>query len=241
MPFCRECGKEVEHDWVTCPFCSQTIGPPALNSPKVQDSIIMGDVNTSINDSDSISEAMRKALQCPECNSSGAILIGCKDCSEHVGCSNCIDDLVQARITLMNAGSEGFWTYSNDKAETETWRLFGESCKSCWEDVKEKRVQEFEAVRKIREEKIQKIIKQWVGVQCHVQFKDGTSATIYAPQNMISTLIGKGGENIRALQEELGGMHLNIKSFEDMTEGLSTPKKYSWEDDSGRRRKKKRR
>jgi predicted PilT family ATPase len=40
MPFCRECGKDVEHDWVTCPFCSQTIGPPALNSQTVQDSVI---------------------------------------------------------------------------------------------------------------------------------------------------------------------------------------------------------
>ncbi|MGY8728294.1 MAG: ATPase, T2SS/T4P/T4SS family [Candidatus Poseidoniales archaeon] len=81
------------------------------------------------------------------------------------------------------------------------------------------------------------IIQQWVGVQCQVQFKGETSATIYAPQNMIATLIGKGGENVRQLQEELGGMHLNIESFEDMPEGLSTPKKSNWEDDSDRRSK----
>jgi len=81
------------------------------------------------------------------------------------------------------------------------------------------------------------IIQQWVGVQCQVQFKGETSATIYAPQNMISTLIGKGGENVRQLQEELGGMHLNIESFEDMPEGLRAPKKNNWEDESDRRSK----
>ena len=81
------------------------------------------------------------------------------------------------------------------------------------------------------------IIQQWVGVQCQVQFKGETSATIYAPQNMISTLIGKGGENVRQLQEELGGMHLNIESFEDMPEGLRAPKNNNWEDESDRRSK----
>jgi len=81
------------------------------------------------------------------------------------------------------------------------------------------------------------IIQQWVGVQCQVQFKGETSATIYAPQNMISTLIGKGGENVRQLQEELGGMHLNIESFEDMPEGLRTPENNNWEDVSDRRSK----
>ena len=51
-----------------------------------------------------------------------------------------------------------------------------------------------------------------------------SSATIYAPQNMISTLIGKGGENVRQLQDELGGMQLNIESFDEMPESLSMPK-----------------
>ena len=25
MPFCRECGKEVQEDWITCPYCSAQI------------------------------------------------------------------------------------------------------------------------------------------------------------------------------------------------------------------------
>ena len=79
------------------------------------------------------------------------------------------------------------------------------------------------------------MIQQWVGVECQVQFKGETSATIYAPQNMIPTLIGKGGENVRQLQDELGGMHLSIESFDDMPEAMSAPKKKHWQDISDQR------
>jgi ATPase len=81
------------------------------------------------------------------------------------------------------------------------------------------------------------IIQQWVGVQCQVQFKGEGSATIYAPQNMISTLIGKGGENVRQLQDELGGMQLNIESFDEMPESLGAPANPHWRDVSDRRSK----
>ena len=81
------------------------------------------------------------------------------------------------------------------------------------------------------------IIEQWVGVQCQVQFKGEGSATIYAPQNMISTLIGKGGENVRQLQDELGGMQLNIESFDEMPESLGAPANPHWRDVSDRRSK----
>ena len=81
------------------------------------------------------------------------------------------------------------------------------------------------------------IIQQWVGGQCQVQFKGEGSATIYAPQNMISTLIGKGGENVRQLQDELGGMQLNIESFDEMPESLGAPANPHWRDVSDRRSK----
>ena len=81
------------------------------------------------------------------------------------------------------------------------------------------------------------IIQQWVGVECRVQLKGESSATVYAPQNMISTLIGKGGENVRQLQDELGGMQLNIESFEDMPESMGVPSNPHWRDVSDRRSK----
>lgn len=90
-------------------------------------------------------------------------------------------------------------------------------------------------VKMLARDQLTHIIQQWVGVQCQVQFKGESSATIYAPQNMISTLIGKGGENVRQLQDELGGMQLNIESFDEMPESLSMPKNKHWQDVSDQR------
>ena len=37
MPFCRECGKEVQEDWVTCPYCSaSTAGKEYVPKTKIQ-------------------------------------------------------------------------------------------------------------------------------------------------------------------------------------------------------------
>ena len=59
-------------------------------------------------------------------------------------------------------------------------------------------------------------IRDWVGVQCGVKITGSNSAEIYAPKGMVATLIGKGGENIKDLQEELGGMKLSVQSFAEM-------------------------
>jgi hypothetical protein len=37
---------------------------------------------------------------------------------------------------------------------------------------------------------------------------------------MVATLIGKGGENIRSLQDELGGMHLTISQLSEMPDDV---------------------
>lgn len=63
MAFCRGCGKEVEDDWKSCPFCSSPIDPPAQRKRvkiskrkskksdskqiEIQDSVVMGDVKTT--------------------------------------------------------------------------------------------------------------------------------------------------------------------------------------------------
>ena len=143
MPFCRECGKEVEHDWVTCPYCSQTIGPPDLNSQTVQDSVIMGDVNTNINDSASISAAMKTTLKCSECHSTGAILIGCKKCGEHAGCSLCIDKIASDRRFSMREHSEDidwYFDYLGNSPPFDELAVYRGECQSCWENNKEYRI-----------------------------------------------------------------------------------------------------
>jgi ATPase len=59
-------------------------------------------------------------------------------------------------------------------------------------------------------------IRDSVGVKCGVRITSDRSAEIYVPAGMISVLIGKGGENVRSLENELGGVKLRISSFEDM-------------------------
>ena len=73
-------------------------------------------------------------------------------------------------------------------------------------------------------------VRQWVGVECEVVFSGASSATIYAPSNMVATLVGKGGENVRQLQDELGGLRLTIDAFENLPEGMERPNRF-WYDD----------
>ena len=63
-------------------------------------------------------------------------------------------------------------------------------------------------------------IRQWVGVQCGVKITGSNSAEIYAPRGMVATLIGKGGENIRSLQDELGGLKLSVSTFAEMPDDV---------------------
>ncbi len=66
-------------------------------------------------------------------------------------------------------------------------------------------------------------IRDWVGVSCAVKITGSNSAEIYAPKGVVATLIGKGGENIRDLQEELGGMKLSVSSFAEMPNDVQVP------------------
>jgi len=82
MPFCRECGKQVEDGWVTCPYCSQPIGPPNSTMSVIQDSVIMGNYN----DPNTFTDAIQNAHQCGECGTIGSIQYTCEDCNKLIVC-----------------------------------------------------------------------------------------------------------------------------------------------------------
>lgn len=84
-------------------------------------------------------------------------------------------------------------------------------------------------IKAMAKERIVETVRQWVGVDCQVRFSSDSSAVIYAPSNMIATLVGRGGENVKQLQNELGGMRLSIESFKDMPEGMEQPNGF-WQD-----------
>jgi len=73
-------------------------------------------------------------------------------------------------------------------------------------------------------------IREWIGVRCEVQFIGPNSAKVFAPEDMISTLVGKGGNNVKQLQEELGGIRLEIASFSELPKGMKPPPRDHFEE-----------
>lgn len=143
MPFCRECGKEVQDDWVTCPYCSSSIGAPAVQNISLQDSAMSGDINfqqthnvTNIND-----------IKCTSCSSIGSVQTACLICKKIAYCDIC-------KTRTINQMQEWWKDYQKYVSEYET-RHFNDIleegikfCKECYSEKKEKLVHEFETTRK---------------------------------------------------------------------------------------------
>lgn len=104
MPFCRECGKEVQEDWISCPYCSEQIGPHASQNMNISDSVVGGDLTVYNNSTHSI-------LTCPECGAQGNLKLmpcsvgGCvsKMCSQcfienKQICAQCSNPFTKAEI-----------------------------------------------------------------------------------------------------------------------------------------------
>ena len=129
MPYCRECGKEVEENWITCPYCSHAIGPPSSGIMRVQDSVVMGDV--AIND----------VTKCVNCESTGVTLITCSYCKEMYCCEICRVELQSSRertisdTRLLPSELPGVW---GDESHNKRIRNLGNKrlCNLCF--VKER-------------------------------------------------------------------------------------------------------
>jgi len=68
MPFCRECGKEVQREWKLCPFCGVSQegdgGPKSEGALNFQDSAMSGDIHHTVinNDVEAVTSAVIMAL-----------------------------------------------------------------------------------------------------------------------------------------------------------------------------------
>ena len=89
-------------------------------------------------------------------------------------------------------------------------------------------------IQVLAKDALTRTIREWIGVESQVQFTSNSNANVYVPPNMVSTLVGKGGSNIRQLQEELGGISISVKTFDEMPDSLERPNPY-WEDVQDRR------
>ena len=70
---------------------------------------------------------------------------------------------------------------------------------------------------------IVKIGEQYLWIQIHQRHGLGFCWRCPADVPSWRTLIGKGGENIRDLQDELGGMKLSVSSFAEMPDDVHVP------------------
>ena len=89
-------------------------------------------------------------------------------------------------------------------------------------------------IRALAKDSLVRTIREWIGVESQVVFTSNANANVYVPANMVATLVGKGGSNIRQLQEELGGISISVKTFDEMPSELERPNPY-WEDEQDRR------
>ena len=90
-------------------------------------------------------------------------------------------------------------------------------------------------VQQLAQKQLVHTIRQWAGVNVRVRFTSDASATVYAPKNMISTLVGRGGDNVRALQDQLGGLRLSIESLDEIPNSGDVSEDAMWGDDQDRR------
>ena len=132
MPFCRECGKEVQDDWLTCPFCSSSL-PQTSQNISLQDSVMSGDINfqqtqniTNINDSKS---------ECPACGSIGATMIACVDCKEIYTCSICEDEIEEEKLTMFCYEYDASKHYTN-QVSLDDEKIFSKETKKLVEDYR---------------------------------------------------------------------------------------------------------
>lgn len=70
MPFCHECGSEVQATWKFCPNCNSSIQGKVI----VQDGVIAGDVNISENTTN-ITNIGTSEVKCPQCSTTGNITL----------------------------------------------------------------------------------------------------------------------------------------------------------------------
>jgi glutaredoxin len=63
MPFCRECGKEIQEDWKVCPYCEDHID--YLNQRvNISDAVVMGNISTTHhNDPEAIGQGFKMAMK----------------------------------------------------------------------------------------------------------------------------------------------------------------------------------
>ncbi|MDA8615364.1 hypothetical protein N9L27_00900 [Candidatus Poseidoniales archaeon] len=118
MPFCYHCGKEIQADWISCPFCSNSIA--SNNVVNVASDSAVGEITTVSNTVNNNVTNMTPQNQCPSCYSSGNISIwNCKK----PNCQNLICGHCKIEIGAETICSECFKSDSKADFVANPWKF----------------------------------------------------------------------------------------------------------------------
>jgi hypothetical protein len=116
MPFCRECGLEVQPNWKFCPNCNCEQDGQVI----VTDGVVAGDINYSKTVTNIKNVTLNKA-ECVQCNSTGNITLKkCQTCEINL-CSDC-RIFRQTCLTCYNEGIQNVSKAMESKEFQKYWR-----------------------------------------------------------------------------------------------------------------------
>ena len=76
-------------------------------------------------------------------------------------------------------------------------------------------------IRRLASEELRRLIRGFTGVRVHhVQFTGESNAEVFVDEAAIGSVVGPGGDSVRALEEEVGGIRLKIKGYKELSHAL---------------------
>ena len=76
-------------------------------------------------------------------------------------------------------------------------------------------------IRQLAAEELKRLARSFTGVHVHhVIFTGESAAEIYVDEGAIGVIVGPGGDSIRALEEEVGGVRLKVKGYKELSHSI---------------------
>ena len=76
-------------------------------------------------------------------------------------------------------------------------------------------------IRQLAAEEMKRLARSFTGVRIHhVIFTSETAADIYVDEAAIGTIVGPGGDSIRALEKEIGGVRLKVRGYKELSHSV---------------------
>jgi hypothetical protein len=138
MPFCRECGKDIQEDWKVCPHCEVSLSPSDKETSSqsasvlVQDGVIGGDLN--------ISQIEGGSNKCSSCKAENVRVMSCQE----GGCATVFCELCHPLCR---------WSYTKGSTKFDSGDGGGPYCERCLFQKKKRSVHREKSLRMLANKK----------------------------------------------------------------------------------------